>query len=651
MIYFIGVCVAIIAFLVSVLICGLFYSWAVRRRLCLLVGFLAIFALGCGVYFIIPTDGSGGGNMDVLERSLFAINYSISSFFPSRGDYSLSESGIFGGWKLVLYWVFHFASTLYVMVVVVVLFGVELFNRFFVWMRLFLRKWLRRMGLKPEHLFAVNVFWGEDAELMAMAEAFSSRTRFSHGRDGVGSVVFVAAPRRWSFLKVKDDDSIAEISRRGWKWILGSSSNLGFLASAQRHFFMGPSGQQNVLDAERLIKELRSAGKGEKVKIYVRITASADDDVLFRWADRCNAENVGETRDIEVVVVREESLVARRFLVDHPMLEMPGIRIDRQKARVVGDFRILLLGFGTQGRILLNEMICNAQFLDENGMRVKTRVDVIDRSGESFGWCEANCQDACERFGIAFKRLDVGETEFWQFVKDAISRNKYNRIVVALHDDRQNVSVANELVRFYRSVGLDSNDVVFARVRDGNVRTYVETAFGCDNHACFRTFGDLADAYSSGVFPVDEWDVGAMKLNWKWYGDDRIAVDEAWRNVSFFAKESSRAAYMSLQNLRKLCDARYCGENLEVLAETEHLRWMAFLMMRGICPWRPSRDDIERLRESGEKVSPNAIDTLYAHAALVEYAELPQVDRLFGLAHPLQENDRNFVRALGEESE
>ena len=647
MTYLIGLWVAVVAFAISILLCGLFYSWVVRRRMCLLVGFLAIFALGCGVYFMLPAGGGEEG-MDFIERCLCAVNNSISSFFPSRGEYRPSENVGMAGWKTVLYWVFHFASTLYVMVAVVVLFGVELINRLFVWMRLFSRKCLWRIGFKVEHLFAVNVFWGEDAELMELAEAFSGGKRCSHGRDGVGSIVFVATPRRWSFLKLKDDDSVAEVARRGWKWILASPSNYKSLASAQRHFFMGSNGQQNVLDAERLIKVLRSGGRGEKVKIYVRITASADDDVLFRWADKCNVEKDGETRDVEVVVVREESLVARRFLVDHPMLEMPGIRVDRRKACVAGDFRILLLGFGTQGRILLNEMICNAQFLNGSGTRVNVLVDVVDRNGESFGWYEANCHDACERFGITFTRLDAGVTGFWQFVKDAISKNRYNRIVVALHDDRQNVSVANELARLYRLAGLDSDNVIFARVRDGNVRAYVETAFGRDVHACFRTFGDMADAYSSGVFPVDEWDAGAMRLNWKWYGDDQMTVDEAWRDVSFFAKESSRAAYLSLRNLKALCEVRYRRENIEVLAETEHLRWMAFLMVRGIRPWRPSCDDIARMKASGEKIGPNAIDTLYAHAALVEYAELPSVDRLFGLNKPLQDNDRNFVRELGE---
>jgi hypothetical protein len=165
------------------------------------------------------------------------------------------------------FWVFHFASTLYVMVAVVVLFGVELVNRFFVWMRLLSRKCLWRMGFRPRHLLTVNVFWGEDPELMAIAETFSSEKSGAHGRDGAASVVFVAHPRRWSFLKVKDDDFVAEIAKKGWKWIIGSSSNYRFLSSAQRHFFMGPSGQQNVLDAERLIGVLRARG-GERAKVY-----------------------------------------------------------------------------------------------------------------------------------------------------------------------------------------------------------------------------------------------------------------------------------------------------------------------------------------------------------------------------------------------
>lgn len=643
--YLNGLIIALLAFIVSVVFCGVLYSLAVKWRMWLLIGFLLLFALGCGVYLSVPPDSDG---MGVLERSLEAVNNSISSFFPSRGTFSKEADGIRPGWQSVVYWIFHFASTLYVMIAVVVLFGVERTNRMMVWFRVSVRRLARCLGFSPVSFCSVNVFWGDSKEHKELATALASSERMGGQDNPREGMVFVVTPAKWSFLRAKDDDSIAAIARRGWKWIFGSPQDITSAIYAQRHFFMGANGQQNVQDAERLIKKIRSSGKGERVKIYVRIAASADDDILFGWADSCvQAKNKGN-RDVEVIVVREESIVARRFMLDFPMYNVPEIKIDKATARVSGDFRMMMIGFGSQGRILMNEMICNGQCLDPSGNRVRMSVDVIDKQCDATGWYEANCPDACSRYNIRFKNIEAGTKIFWEYLKEKIVEKRYNRIVVAMHDDRQNIFIANEIARIYKMSGLDAANVVFARVRDPNVHSYVKSAFAELGKSVINTFGNMADTYSHCGLLLDQWDLLAMKLNKKWHPNQLLSEEEAWREVSFFKKESSRASAFSQRNIAMLCSKEVREKNIETLAETEHLRWMAFHFTRGIRVWHPSEDEIARMRINGIEPTPNAIAGKCAHAALVDYKYLPEIDKLFGLARPLQENDRNFIRSIDQ---
>ena len=95
--------------------------------------------------------------------------------------------------------------------------------------------------------------------------------------------------------------------------------------------------------------------------------------------------------------------------------------------------------------------------------------------------------------------------------------------------------------------------------------------------------------------------------------------------------------------------------HLDVLAEDEHLRWMAFHLVRGIKAWRPSDEEIEnRIANTGKRAVHNAIDELNAHADLVEYSELPGVDSQFDSINARhgfvkikgsQEKDKGLIRS------
>ena len=599
-----------------------------KNRIKMIIIGLVILGFGYLVYLKHPSD---------VTNHMEAFSSALSSFFPSRGQYDRECV------NSVCYWIFHVCAIVYVSAIIVALFGIESINR----IRLRTR---RVLGM------SVNVFWGYSDEAKIIASGVD---------EGKGSVVFVMPERRrWTSLC--DNEDIHEVAWSGWKWILGRPGGVKWLSSAKRHFFIGRDGHKNVEDAEALIRSYRGL---HTISVYVRIGATADDDVLFKWADKWNKE-----KNVEVVIVREESLVSRRLLFDNPMLCCPGIAVDTSKAVVSGDFKVLLLGFGSQGKMLLNDIICDSQYLDSSGNAIHFEAHVFDQNILAYGEYEELCQDAVSRYNINFECIQIGSALFWQRFKAEMKKCPYNRVVVCMRDDRENIRVATNIAHIYKGMNLKPNNIVFARIRNSLIDAYVESTFGEDvSKRMFTSFGAMRDTYSFGNIVTRKWEKGAVWINGDWGIERDEEHDEAkdiaaWKSTSFFNKESSRASFFYQRNILRLIgykvdetsDDNTCfneGDrlnHLEVLAENEHLRWMAFHFVRGIKTWTPSKEEIREVaNRTGKKVKHNMIESLNAHADLVPYKELPKVDELFnqvneefgyGRGINTQDKDKGFIR-------
>lgn len=626
-----------IACVVGVAIFVALLCFAMKRRIWIVLFGVVLFLFGVGIYmgWMFPpyTAAASEGWMGACSKSL-------SAFYPSRGEYEQDFS------ESCLYWLFHLFAILYVTAIVVMLFGAEFVNRGFLLCRKICRS-------------PLNVFWGFGEEAKTIAKGVA---------EGKGSVVFVMPEKRlWTSLN--DDEDVHEVARSGWKWIVGKVGGELWLANATRHFFMGRDGHKNVADAEALIRPYRGR---RQISVYVRIGATADDDVLYKWADKWNGD---EKKSVEVVIVREESLVSRRFLLDNPMLSCPRIGIETATATVSGDFKVLLLGFGSEGEMLLNDMICDSQYLTSSGSPVQFEAHVFDRNCAAYGGYEELCREAVSRYNIKFENKEIGSAAFWRLFKSEMLKRPYNRIVVCLRDDRENIYVASDIARIYREMRLSPIGIVFARVRDSLVDAYIDSTFkGEISKRAFTQFGAMSDTYSFGNIVTRKWERGAIWLNGDWGMEINAKHDEAkdaaaWKSAPFFNKESSRASFFHQRNLLKLIgyqvdeksDDNTCfndndpKNHLDVLAEDEHLRWMAFHFVRGIKAWKPSAVEIEEVADrTGKKVRHNMIGEFNAHADLVPYADLPKVDALFDPVnarhgHPkeknTQENDKGFVRS------
>ena len=442
---------------------------------------------------------------------------------------------------------------------------------------------LLRFSRRPD-----NIFWGVSSEAKALARSLRSE---KHEK-----CIFVIAD-----LSSADAGMLDGLSDDGFLWVPEGRGTLRMVARrVKKHFFLSPFGSRNVEWASRLA----TFAEGEP-EVYVSIDDEADDSWLFRWADRDDIR-----KRLNVHIVRETSLAADILLRDHPMLLSPGVTC--KEGKVVSDspdgcftFKLLQIGFGSQGRMLINRMICDFQ---APGARFSAVI--VDKNQVAFDGYEVRCPDVKSTYGLDFKNLDVQTKDFFDWLEGEITNTSYTRIVVTTGNDELNLSVASLIVGHYREAGDISRlkvlpNVLFVRVR--HPENYADfPLLGNGKSLDFTPFGADREVYSYQSIVNLDIDHVARQMNARWAGGKDVYA--AWRNASFFDRESSRASAMGVKNLWRLATGDDDISSVESvrakwdcvmegnrnvqnnLADAEHLRWMAFHYVRGIRTWDPENE-------------------------------------------------------------
>lgn len=688
----VGVALGVCFYLSVLLNAGwFFYLFApfVRRRIFNAVLFMALFVWGCVLYYSAPVDDSNRNTVKV-ERQIEAPNRTVAAFFPSRGGFETvapgnekgtqdkGGGGSDGGAGLRLhYFIFHTSVLFYVALITFSIFGRGIVNN--------ARKWVISW-------WKLNVFWGRSNAGLLLARNIIETT--------VRDQVFFMLQQKsgdgdeWRTL-TQDIDNMDAI----WSFTYDSNDvetdvSLDTLAQTKgrRHFFMDESGHVNVSRADRLVTVLRNKKPGRgfrglcsairagvlrwwlegcpKPFFYVRVESSADELTFQRWA-------VGVRDVVTPVLVRESQLIAKDFIKRYPLLYAPGIEVDEAKAVVTkGEFKILILGFGAAGQDILNELVCNGQFLDSQGKAAPFSVDVVEQDPDVVDEYCIRRPLVCNEYKVHFvKSVRVEDETFDKWFKDKLT--DYNRIVVCLGGDSKTLAIANKVVEFARrhSVHIPPN-VVYARVTDPARNRYVRVFSLFDKGAAHEKeriitlFGNLSDIYSFNRIDVEVVDTMAKVLNSR-YGNfgrdlgDAVKREEDWDNASFFDQLSSRAAAEGQRNLLLLRGLDYRenvagrffkeipyadvdapmtddsfndeGSVLRNLSIDEHLRWNAFHIMMGYRPWSVLEQDRKTAGLEPDalndipgprpkKVRANQLATIGKHADIVPFDKLPDVD-------------------------
>ncbi len=362
--------------------------------------------------------------------------------------------------------------------------------------------------------------------------------------------------------------------RRWWKWdwVDGTSCREALPRSLQRvlrhcKLWRRHPKRFKKLRGEERAKWCKSA-TWDKPFLYVRIEAPADELLYQTWA--ANVRDV-----VTPVLIRESQLIAKDLMRRHPLLKIPRIyeKIDRQTAEVkVERINILLIGFGATGQDVLNEIICNGQFVksydsEKKSVPVPLHVDVVEQDEKvieeycvrhplatrhlKFG--AVKDEDRCNCYDVGFvehtcidgdtidavmcgdKRYEINldkecvriegkNFDDW-FIKRLETGNQcpYDRIIVCLKGDEKTLAIAEKIVEFARRHGVYIGPgVVFARVKDparnrylpqGKIRTPFTRGVDQDVDSSVALFGDLSSIYTFNRINVEIVDTMAKVLN------------------------------------------------------------------------------------------------------------------------------------------
>lgn len=243
-----------------------------------------------------------------------------------------------------------------------------------------------------------------------------------------------------------------------------------------------------------------------------------------------------------------------------------------------GKLHVLVLGFGKIGREFFRAA-CSLGILHG----CTTEFTLCDQQiGTKLNEFLSQCPELRKSVTIHPRKRDLDTDALEQLAAAA----DYHYILVALGDDERNIRVASRLKRFYRLrhwehlAGRRTEDLqpqICVNIEDPIKHAYTEGLWDDDSawgHA-LHVFGGLEQVFTPAVLmPRSLWNAARYihrQLND--LGDDAVPDWGEYERRSSIAC-ALRAAYLDA--------SRPSGASPEALADTEHLRWMAYVRSEGL---------------------------------------------------------------------
>jgi len=565
--------------------------------------FLLLFAYGIAVYVRYYEVKESCTFSTDFSYMLAFIDNTLSVFFPSRGAYEelMNYSSVF---KFHFY-LFHLLTYIYGALIVLSLFAGKMMNRF---QQYYYRKnrCLFFGADEPSKLLAKDILKNDPHTgcFFYISEKRENDKELFEQLDELGAIVFYV-----DFENDKTNYAKYNISR---------------------YFFLDEDQDFNVRMALQVVESLPTK-KIKEPHLYIR-TETERIDNFFK----------GKPQTVEIHLFNQSDLTARFFVKEHPMLDCQEEKIQNKKINpetllVDYNFNLLLLGFGWAGRELLKKCICDAQF---KGSTFKATV--IDEALETkYGYYPVLYDECIENYNLDLISITIGSKAFYEWITKNLK--PFNRIIVALGDDKTNIDIAIILARILQAKGTSEQDIkntVFAHVREKKKFGYYKRKdINNKDISPITIFGSIEEIYTQKIVVQETLDKVAKEMNFKWADKNKYQTAEsAWQAASIFDQDSSRGSAMGIYNTLRLMGlesvnkekADVCEEDfktriascIDTLATNEHNRWNAFHFTNGIRRWDISKVDYVFFKD--KKLKANQIKAFNAHAALIDYDQLPE---------------------------
>lgn len=552
--------------LLSIVLAGVFVSLPgkiVRSKAILALMFGVLLCLGIFVYANLESSNP----RSLFETLLFPFNSTLASFFPSRGDYSLTEyhgcqeANIYKFPSLYLF--FHALCYFYVAWLGFSVFGRKLLNR----VALFIMPRRNR-----------NLIWGYSEGAFELAKDMILNTEKDEPIFLLDDDIEFDSEKENRIFDRLSNESILAFSTHYENL---SKSSLDFNASifswyywrrkftagryfeAYRYYFITENQDFNVKYALMILNQLyfQKDKLTGKTHIFVR-TEQEGIDVFFQ-----EKLNDGLSDHVEVHIFNQSDITARQFVAEHPILDLTNrtnpitgekwLTINHDSLHVDGDINILLLGLGWTGYEMLKKLVSDGQFIgdyrtnivvvDNDYKQYHGRYQYIVKEAAKFGvsicinplvWIDDKhkiChqwltgEECSRKEGLKEKSIHQANSylfyEWLGFVPNddnVVNILRFNRIIVALGSDELNINTALQITNFRNHYlgakeTIDSTlmpEPVFAHVRDKDGYSYYEESIGKTIDPPIRIFGGLKSIYNAKTLVEEKMDTIAKLINY-----------------------------------------------------------------------------------------------------------------------------------------
>ena len=431
---------------------------------------------------------------------------------------------------------------------------------------------------------------------------------------GTGSVVFIA--------ENADHTAVTDLNNMGMSVISGPSAVSSARSVMRRlrvsrrsiNVFAMDEEDKDLFYALDLKNALKEAGVSPE---KTAITLPGAEDIITSML-QVSADQYGYGY---VNVYDSAMLSARALIKTCPPWELVRFGSD---GRALEDFDCAIVGFGRHGQAVLKQLLMNGQFA---GSDFHATIFSPNYENES-GYMKAECASMFKSYDINSIKADGRSIEFYNYVDRHIGTLKLIAICTGNEDSDREIS---------------DNLMMYLKRRKAEHICVVRC--GKDGIRYQETVGSpviTVSIYSLEYLSAQRADRDAVIINSTYDDSDRTDW-EKWVACDSFSKMSSRAsadfipAFIHASGMT--ADEVRAGnwppaaDVLEVLGETEHLRWNAFHFVMGYSPMSSGefdeRADIYRKHTEkglpGIRLSKDSENR--THACLIPWNELDDLSK------------------------
>lgn len=399
------------------------------------------------------------------------------------------------------------------------------------------------------------------------------------------------------------------------------------------HFMLSKDDVKNISCFESIVTE-----KHESDSYYLNIQNESIKDTLSTTYSQSNLH-----------FTQDNTIIVNDALRKHPLHET--IEVEESKLTLKHPFKAFIGGLSGVGYTLLKSLIVQSQFVNS--------IPSFDLHSNHLpflkGKIHADMPEISYAAKLNFLNIDLGSDLYFDHL---IQASPYHYVAFTYDDDQINLDLSLGFIKRMHYHKIDKHPIILCLYRDTDKIMYLKQSSIYQSIVFFGDKPQFSNIYDVLQDRVDQY----AKLYFHAYEAYKAKLSPNYTPLSHyradpFTFESNRQVYLHIpiklkllglsvdDALFKFQDANdfkafieaYNPHALELLSETEHLRWNAFHYVHG---W--SKMTIEEALQRKKEIelgkikgSPTKDLVFKKHICLVSYQELIKLEDLFNAQYRL----------------